>query len=269
MRLVAPCAALLLLAVLQRSAVAQDAYHWSRYHAEPPLSEILPEALSAPPSPVESGALGERPTRDLVDNLDGSYSYDETGFSAHVDGEGRVRIKDKSGVQAHVLITPLFLAVYGTFDATDILMRWVGEDPYQYQKMMFLERTFEERARMRERYARKNMKRAIRELPDYLSRIWSYDPWPPDLRRRVLFALWDECAEEGNSLMVAGGAQARAVIEDFVRENLGPGSPDAFRAEEIARLNELRTSSAAFAPYAGSRPAPALLADSAPPPSAE
>jgi len=257
-------AALLLVGVLHGSARAQDAYSWSRYHAEPPLSTVLPEALSVPPSPVESGALGERPSRELVDNLDGSYSYDEIGFSARVDGEGRVAIRDKPSIRPNILISPLFFAVYGTFDATDMVMHWLGEDPYQYQKMMFLERTFEERARMRERYAQKTMERALRELPDYLERIWTYERWPLELRKRVLFALWDECAEDGNALMIKGGAEARAVIERFVRSNLAPGTPSAFQPEEIAQLNRLRTSRARFAPYGGSPPEMQLIAGSSP-----
>lgn len=264
LRVISLAAALLLVAGIQKAAHAQDAFQWSRYHAEPPLSQVLPEALAAPPSPVESGALGETPSRELVDNLDGSYSYDETGFSAHVDAEGRVTLRDKPSIRAKLIITPLFLVVAGTFDATDMLMRWLGQDPYRYQKMMFLERTFEERARMRARHTRVTMERAIRELPAYLDRIWTYDRWPPELRRRVLFALWDECAEDGNSLMVAGGAHARAVIEAYIRSNLGPGSPGAFDREEMARLNEMRTSRARFAPYEGSRSSPALIAGSAP-----
>lgn len=262
-------AALLLLGALGRQASAQDAFAWSRYHAEPPLGTVLPEALAPPPSPVESGKLGERPSRALVDNLDGSYSYDETGFSAHVDGEGRVTLEDKPGVRANLFISPLFLAAYGTFDATDILMRWLGEDPYRYQKMMFLERTFDERARMRARYARENMEWALRELPEYLARIWEYERWPAELRRRVLFALWDECAEDGNDLVVAGGAEARALIEGFVRSNLAPGSRDAFEPEELARLNSLRTSRRRFEPYDDTSSGPALIAGSARDPLAE
>jgi hypothetical protein len=252
----------MLLVVGTAPARAQDSYHWPRQHAAPPLSEILPEALSPPPSPVEKGNDAERPKRDLVHNTDGTFTYEERTFTARVDGEGRVAFNDKPSIQAHVLISPLFIAAYGTFDATDILMRWLGEDPYQYQKAKFLERTFEERARMRKRHTRRTMERALHELPDYLADVWRYEEWSIDLRKRVLFALWDECAEDGNPLMVRGGAEARAIIEGFVRAHLGPDSPHAFRADELVRLNALRTSQARFAPYPGAEPAaaPAMIA---------
>ena len=250
-------------ALLLTQAKAQDNYHWARHHAAPPLSEILPESLPAPPSPVETGKQ-ERPKTDLVEQDDGSYAHDATGFTARVAADGRVSIRDKSSFQGQLIITPFFIAIAGTFDATDILMRWLGEDPYQYEKAQFLKETFERRAQMREVHSKKNMERALGELPEYLGRVWRYGGWPVELRRRVLFALWDECAEKGNALMRRGGGEARLLIVRFVRENLGADSPLGYQPDEVAYLNSVRSSSQPFAPYGDEVGMEMMVAASAP-----
>jgi hypothetical protein len=66
----------------------------------------------------------------------------------------------------------------------------------------------------------------------------------------VLFALWDEAAEDGNEFLRAGGAEARRLIEEFIAYRLPPGSREGFRAHELVRLNRIRHSRQSFAPYA-------------------
>jgi hypothetical protein len=114
------------------------------------------------------------------------------------------------------------------------------------------------------------MRRALDDLPVYLEAVWQQTAWSPAVRRRVLFALWDETAEEGNALLVAGGAEARATIEHFIARRIPPGHRHAFTQGELSELNRMRTSRHAFAPYDGRTPAPPSpiveTAPAAPPP---
>jgi hypothetical protein len=250
-RIAVPC----LLALVCAASRPADAQHWPRQHPTLPLSETIPEALPAPPNPVEAGR-GERPARNLRRD-DGGYTHDATGFTARVYPDGRVELHDKSAVQGQLVLTPLYIAFAGTLDATDLVMRWLGEDPYQYQKAKFLEQTFEERAEMRRRYDLSTMDRALAELPDYLAAVWHQTGWPIELRRRVLFALWDECAEDGDGdgeLVTRGGRHARFLIEQFIRTQLGPDSDRGYRPEELAELNRLRRSHHRFSPYRAPTP---------------
>jgi len=235
-----------------RAAAAQGV-HWPRQHAEPPLETTVPGALAPMPNPAEAPHEAEHTTGEMVPRGDGTYHWDSPGFEAHVSANGTVDFHDKSWIHTDsVLVLPGFLMAAGTFDVTDLVMRATGEDPYQSEKLRFLERTFDQRAAMRMRSDRAVMARALHRLPSYLGDVWQYHGWNPALRRRILFALWDECAEHGNQLLRTGGAQARATIEAFVRRELPADSPEGFSRDELAALNRIRTSEQRFDPY-GSR----------------
>lgn len=237
------------LAVLGTAAVAHgQGVHWPRQHAEPPLEESVSGALPPPPSPVERGEQGPDNRTGPRDD-DGGYTYEATGFEARISADGRVVFHDRSSVRGEGIVTPFFLFVAGTLDVTELVMRRLGQDPYGYEKRAFLESTFEARARMRMRFDEDTMETALVALPGYLGRVWAYQSWDPSLRKRVLFALWDECAEGGNELMRRGGAQARAIIEAFVQSELPEGSPLGFTPAELTALIRTRTSEQAFAPY--------------------
>lgn len=232
------------------TASAQDNVHWPRHHAAPPLSQTVPGALAPPPSPVAQRKAAEHTTGEVTDDdIVPGYEYDHHGFEATVGSDGRVHVRDKMPVRGDGFVTPIFVAVFGGFDVTDGVMRAVGADPYHYEKARFFERTFDARARLRERHDRIVMARAIRRLPGYLGAVWGYRGWDPNLRKRVLFALWDECAEGGNDFLRRSGAEARAVIESYIRRELPADGPDRFTASEIADLNRIRASEARFDPY--------------------
>ena len=148
------------------------------------------------------------------------------------------------------------LLAWLSFDATDIVMRAAGEDPYLAEKLRIMDGTREERMAVRRQYDRVVMRRALDDLPTYLDAVWRQTAWSPAVRRRILFALWDEAAEEGNALLVAGGAEARATIEGFIARTIPPGTRHAFTDREVAELNRIRTSRHTFAPY----PAPEVKA---------
>jgi hypothetical protein len=213
----------------------------SPYHAVPPLpgGEDLPAPLDA------LGAVTESPTP--ADRLD------QPGFTASIAPDGTVRFDDRAlggGTGAATL------APFLSFDLSDVVMRAIGDDPYLARKLALLDATFDERMVRRARHDAATMRRALGELPRYLAAVWATRRWSPALRRRILFALWDEAAEDGNELVRRGGAEARATIEAFVARVLSPEHPHAFSAAELDELNLGRGSRARFAPY----PAPPVLA---------
>ena len=66
---------------------------------------------------------------------------------------------------------------------------------------------------------------------------------------RDRFELWDECLETGEPDEVEAAGRARAAVLAFIRGHLPAGSPHAFGAAELARLNSRRQSRQPFVPY--------------------
>lgn len=250
-RLVVSILAMVALGSASTSVLAQGVDR-SRHHAEPPLRDLFPEALPAPPTPQELGkeSSGEP---SWASAPDGGYDVDGLVFSAHVDAEGRVTIRDK-GIEGNLIITPLFVAFAGIVDFTDLVSRMLGEDPYWYRKKAFLESTFGERLAMRRDNAEVTMIKALANLPAYLEAVWTYPGFSLDQRKKILFALWDECAEDGNELMRQGGAEARNLIVGFIQSRVPPNSREAYSPTEIAALNAVRTANYSFAPYSPAPP---------------
>jgi hypothetical protein len=119
----------------------------------------------------------------------------------------------------------------------------LGEDPYQYDKLKLLEQTRPARMEMRAEYNRMVMKKALQGLPHHLDRVWRDPTRSTEQRKDVLFALWDECADN------QGGRSARAAIEHFVAIELPVGSRNEFSVADLSRYNAERESREAFAPY--------------------
>jgi hypothetical protein len=87
------------------------------------------------------------------------------------------------------------------------------------------------------------VRRALYHLPGLLAATWRNEAWAPGERRRILFEIWDSCAED------SAGDFARATIIAFIRRELPEGSPHAYSREVLAQLNLVRTSRARFEPY--------------------
>jgi hypothetical protein len=207
----------------------------SRYHAVPALPEVYPSPMPSLPPPARAGETGGQ--IGVVVN--------QSGFSAVLGADGSIRFVDHHfGGGATLLLAWL------TFDVTDAVMRSADQDPYLMQKLRIMDATRGERMAVREQHDRVVMRRALDDLPVYLEAVWQQTDWTPDVRRRILFALWDEAAEEGNELLVAGGDEARATIERFIARRIPPGHRHAFTRGELAELNRVRTSRHSFAPYA-------------------
>lgn len=216
----------------------------SPHHATPPMPQVMPSPMTSLPPPV-STAPGETRSQPFP-NSTVPFSIAEPGFVAHVEIDGRVRFSDghRSG---GLLYDPIRGVAHTGFDLMDLLFDM--PDPHAAAKLRILDTTRAHRARMKTNFEVEAMDRALGDLAHYLQAVWAERRWSSAVRRRVLFELWDEAAETGNSLVVDGGVRARVIISHFIASRLPPGSDDAYTAAELAHLNRQRASAAAFAPY--------------------
>ena len=175
---------------------------------------------------------------ELKKQKDGSYESEKTTYVAKVSQDGNVKIVDKPNIQPEGL--------GARFDVTDALMRAVGQDPYAADKLRFLDRTRDQRVAIGNEHRKATYQRSRQYATAAVLRAWNF---APDLatKKRVLFELWDECAETGRTDLVDGAADARAAIENFIQWKLV--GPDAYTADELRTFNAKRTSQAVFAPY--------------------
>lgn len=140
---------------------------------------------------------------------DGTYVYVGPRFTAVIGRDGRVEYHD-----APALGTDWRGEV--TFDLGDAIARGQREE---------------------------RMRHGLSALRGRLARIWRSELTSAAQRRERIFEEWAEL-EEG-----AGGDEARALIEQFVRENLPEGSEEAYAGAELRALNGGRAGGARFDPY--------------------
>lgn len=231
-------------------------------------------------SPLEAPGARIPPERQsrLIPDGGGTHRYEESVFTAKIGRDGRVAITDRrnfrpgiglapglaehrnrergygdpngiSGEQTMRKVAGTIPVLHATFDLTDWLMRSVGNDPYSPRKARFLDETREERAELAAADARETMRDVLAELGAYLQATWADTRMPAPERRRILFALWDECAESGSPELVSASQRARATIMAFIRKHLPAGSQDAYTAAELEAYSRRKKSRAQFAPY--------------------
>jgi hypothetical protein len=229
---------LAILFVVAQNAPGQVGFDIQDLHPIPPLPETMRSPMpSLPPPPVEDEGDGEHagPGRiPTAPNVTAGFVTDVGTFVARVDPEGRVSFHDKGVFASYASLT-----IYGRF----------GGVSAPREKQAFLEDTFEERFAMRAEHGARVMEIAIEHLPRYLAAVWRYREWSLQTRKRILFELWDECAEQGNEELVEGGRAARRIITRFVRRYLPADGDQAFTEQELTALNNERTSAEPFAPY--------------------
>jgi hypothetical protein len=172
------------------------------------------------------------------------------GYVAEINEDGRLIFDSdflRTGLDTDPVMGPRLAA---TFDLGDMLSSILSNgqslDPYVSDKLDLLHDTFAQRVALREANDALVMDRAIANLPDYLLAVWNEPNWDHRTKRRVLFALWDECAEQGNDTLREGGKRARQAIERFIATVLPEGSPHGYNPTELAALNHIRTSQARF-----------------------
>jgi hypothetical protein len=214
--------------------------HVPPQHAIPPVPYALPSPMPTLPPPSRNAPV--EPTIGFAIGTPNVIAVIEPDGSIHFDDE---RVGFWAGADPIVGLAALI-----SFDTTDGAMRAARQDPYLHEKLRIIEATREERMNMRMLHDEMVMQRALDDLPRYLDAVWRQRHWSPEVRRRLLFALWDEAAEDGNEFLRAGGAEARRLIEEFIAYRLPPGTRDGFRARELVRLNRIRDSRQTFDPYA-------------------
>lgn len=168
---------------------------------------------------------------------DGSYAWQGHRFTAIIQPDGSVDFEDQGNVQTDGFSTS------GSFDAMDAIMGAAGQDPYGYERERFMRETEELRHRLEAEHRRQQMARGLRGLRGRLSRVWGTESRSHAQRRRRIFQIWDEIAEDGSS------AGARELVITFIRETLPQGHEHAYTTAEISRFNGERESTERFEPY--------------------
>jgi hypothetical protein len=238
--------------------------------------EVLPEITGRgkgadperrPEHPREAGQrrLRKRAERRYPVEIlpDGTRRYRVPGFYADVAPDGAVRFHPR---RASWRASQTSLS----FDVGDATQRARGKDPYAAAKLRFLRATRTMRARMRRRAHRRWRQGYFARLPARLRRLWARRDLGSKKKRRLLFALWDECLEPGHSPLRRRAQQARRRILRFIQKHLPRGSPQGYTASELKALNRERPEGRpAFRPYRRlgplPRPAgPASRSDAAP-----
>jgi hypothetical protein len=172
-----------------------------------------------------------------------------------VNRDGTVRIHDTPDVgDFHVPWAEIGSArvplpmIIGSMSFDDAIMRRHGIDPYAAEKLRWLDKTRDERARIGLANRKYDLAHSASFMRANLQWLWSKTTDPAE-RKQAVFELWDEVAEAGDDDLVAGGTAARTYLIGFVRAHLPRGSTDAFTAAELERLNAHRISREQFAPY--------------------
>lgn len=174
----------------------------------------------------------------LVRRPDGSQVYTGHAFTATIRPDGSVDFADRGAVDADGVLQ----GRPATFDVTDMVMRASGQDPYSAERAWFMDETEEVRAALEVAEAERLRTTALARVPGRLASIWSR-PTPAAIRRRAIFALWDDCDEEGDGVLV------RERVIAFIRMEIPSTSSDAFTTDELRRWNAGRASTEEFLPY--------------------
>jgi hypothetical protein len=190
-------------------------------------------------------AVTERPRPRVRRQPDGSYRYAGHAFSAHIDLNGQVHFDDRSPVQYNGGgDLPSSASVAVGFDLTDGAYRRHGQDPYAAERAWFMRETADMREELQTAARERERVTMARRMAGRVQRIWETEERSAEARRRRIFSLWDDCAEDD-----ADGDAARGAIVAWVRRQLPSGSEHAFTAAELSGWNARRQSTRAFAPY--------------------
>jgi hypothetical protein len=157
--------------------------------------------------------------------------------------ERQAYIKEVSQNRAHSIIDETSHGIPWMYGGEPTV---TGEgDKLDYRaKQDHLRETFEQRLVLADSARREQEQIALGQLGERLRALWSDGRRPVAERRRLLYALWEECDAERPA-----GRAARARIVAFVRERLPAGSQDAFPPTELDGLNRGRREDDRFEPY--------------------
>lgn len=119
------------------------------------------------------------------------------------------------------------IAVSGSFDLTDEIMRALGKDPNALDKARFLSATFEFRMTLAIEARKQAMREALGSFPERLDELWADTRYSLRERRRILYELWIEMDNTSE------GARAGKMIESFIGRRLPCGAVDGYTAGEL------------------------------------
>jgi hypothetical protein len=187
--------------------------------------------------------LEQRPRlpRGLKRKAGGGFEYRHRGFVAEIARDGTVSFDGRGNIK------PTGLGV--SFDLTEAVMDASGDDAFHTEKIRFLEKTAYLRADLAKKARQENLLLAQRDVMSRVRSLWSNARIPAEERRRLLFEIWDECAETGPPDVLETSAFLRRSLLAFIRRELPADHPDAFDPDELEALNARRASQTRFEPY--------------------
>ena len=205
-----------------------------------------PLAMRAPPPIPRAGGLGRSHRPREKSNL----SPRSGGRARASDGLVHAQVSEDGSIESISGPAPVsFSKGIFRFDLTDAVMASVGQDPYSARKLKLLDETRAQRHAMAASATKRRLKGSLARIRGDLSRLWKRADLAEVRRRRLIFELWDECAESGPRQQVETARAIRASIEAFVRQRLPRGGSTGYSEAELSELNRKRSSEQRFAPY--------------------
>ena len=175
-----------------------------------------------------SSQKGKR--RSWRPNRRGGLELESDAIESTIEKDGSISFKEKPLLEwrGGLVFTQRF---------DEWAMRKAGVDPYLSNKLAMLEETRDMRVSVIKAWKVENTAKQIQTLPFKLGNLWKDGTKSRDDKKRLLFLLWDECAEFG------AGNRARRKIEAFIRKN-----GIVYSEKELKNLNLNRTSEKEFRP---------------------
>ncbi len=136
-----------------------------------------------------------------------------------------------------------------SYDVTEATQRSRGKHPYAAAQLRFLRTTRAWRAGLRRRARLRWRRQYFARLPGALRRLWARRDLSPAKKRQLLYRLWEECLEPGDSPLRRQAQQARWMVLRFIQRRLPAGSPQAYTTAELATFAKQRRGRPAFRPY--------------------
>ena len=211
-----------------------------------------PELVVGPPTVTGRDRSLGTGVDELKSTGAGHYEARQGPAVGRIAPDGSIRFDDPSAAETAAAIGLGLVQL----NPLPLINTIVGEDSRTADKLAIMEKTAELRQQMKDAATRERLKRSLNELRFRLEMIWNETEVEVRERRRSLFGVWDDCAEDGNTAILGASRAARKIIVEFINEQLPVGSAHAFAESELAELNRGRRSRARFDPYRARSRAP-------------
>jgi hypothetical protein len=215
-------------------------------------AELSAELADAAKAGVK--ALVQHRKLELRRDADGTCHYAGEAIDATILPDGGVLFADKPGKVepkygvAEPPATPYTMEDRQAPQRLQAMLKYTPR-AWSAERAWFLHETQPLREQLADANHAHELNGADHGLRKQLDRIWCDESRPKPQRRRAIFELWAESSSD------EVGARGRAVILEYIRRNLPPGSADAYPRTELAQLNIDRSHGDRFEPYATDRDA--------------